>query len=386
MTPGIHTIQLVAYFVGFEALESARSEPLLVQMAGAGTAVGATVNADRHDATRGAEDPAPLTLATLAGLDLRAEVVADGLAEPTDVAFAPDGRVFVAERAGRIRLVRDGDLQPAPAVALEDVKAGGDRGLLGLAVDPEFQHNHLVYALYTTTAGADAAAYRLVRFRETRDTLVEPAVLLDGVPASASKTAASVRFGPDGKLYVAFDDGGNPRLAGDMASFSGKVLRMNADGSTPDDQPAGTPVYSYEYRSPRGLAWQAGTGTLWVADSPRQGAERLTAVSALESRPKRARKVAGFDLPRPYTGVAGISFYRGQLIPAFANELLVAVTPGGHILRLQFDSRNPLNIIAAERLPATGLGDVHIVAVGPDEAVYFCTDRALGRLVPASWR
>ena len=189
-----------------------------------------------------------------------------------------------------------------------------------------------------------------------------------------------------GKLDVAFDDGGNPRLAGDLASFSGKILRMNADGSTPDDQPAATPVYWYQYRSPRGLAWQAGTGTLWVADSPGDGAEQLTAVAPPEGRSGRARKVAGFDLPPPYTGIAGMSFYRGHLIPAFQNDLLVAVTPGGHILRLQFDSRHPLDIIAADRLSEADVGDVHMVAVGPDGAVYFCTDRALAKLVPASWR
>ena len=194
-----------------------------------------------------------------------------------------------------------------------------------------------------------------------------------------------MRFGPDGKLYVALDDGGNPWLAGDLASFSGKILRMNADGSTPDDQAAATPVYSSEYRSPRGLAWQPGTGTLWVADSPRLGSQQLTAVAAVEGRPRRARTVAAFALP-PSTGAAGMSFYRGQLIPAFQNDLLVAATPGGHILRVRFDPRNPLSIIATERLLEGRVGTVRVVAVGPDEAVYFCTERALAKLVPDARR
>ncbi len=389
MSPGVHTIELAAYFAGFESLESARSSPIQVQMTGAGRNVCAEFSASTSGPSAAvvaaAKDLAPITFATTDGIRLRVELVADGLVEPTDVAFAPDGRIFVAERGGRIRLVRDGVLQPAAAATLVDVTTVGEGGLLGLAVDPEFQRNRFIYAVHTTPAGADAAAFRVVRFRETHDTLVEPIVLLEGVPASGTSAAASVRFGPDGKLYVALDDGGNPRLAGDMASFSGKILRMNADGSTPDDQAAATPVYSSEYRSPRGLAWQPGTRTLWVADSPRQGLQQLTAVAAVEGQPRRARTVAAFVLP-PSTGAAGMSFYRGQLIPAFQNDLLVAATPGGHILRVRFDPRNPLSITSTERLLEGRVGTVRVVAVGPDEAVYFCTERAMAKLVSDSRR
>ena len=142
MSPGLHTIELVAYFAGFESLESARSSPIQVQMTGAGTAVCAEFSASTSGSAAAvvaaAKDLVPLTLATTDGIRLRVELVADGLAEPTDVAFAPDGRIFVAERAGRIRLVRDGVLQPASAATLEDVTTAGEGGLLGLAVDPQF--------------------------------------------------------------------------------------------------------------------------------------------------------------------------------------------------------------------------------------------------------
>ncbi len=215
-----------------------------------------------------------------------------------------------------------------------------------------------------------------------------PILLLDAVPASPVGAAASVRFGPDGKLYVALDDGGIPGLAGDLAAFGGKILRMNADGSTPDDQAAATPVYSSAYRSPQGLAWQPGTGTLWVGDSHRPGTLGLTAVAEVESRPRRTRKAATLALSPATgaTGAAGMSFYRGRLIPALQNDLLVAATPGGHLLRARFDPRNPLSIIAIERLLEDRVRAVSMVAVGPDGAVYICTERALERLVPDARR
>ena len=135
MKAGVHTIQLVAHFVGFEALESARSAPLVVQMTGAGTAVRADAGEDLSDPTGATKDPTPPALVTPGGIRLRVEMVADGLVEPTNLAFVPDGRIFVAERAGRIRLVRDGVLQPASAATIEDVKTGGRDGLLGLAIE-----------------------------------------------------------------------------------------------------------------------------------------------------------------------------------------------------------------------------------------------------------
>ncbi len=382
MSPGIHTIQLAAYFAGFEALESARSAPIRGRDDGRRhRRVSPISRARAGDPARAAKDPVPLTLPTTDGIRLRVELVADGLAEPTDFAFAPGGRIFVAERAGRIRLLRNGVLRPASAATLSETTTLGGGGILGLAVDPQFERNRFVYAVHTTPAGDNATAFRVVRLRETNETLVDPVVLLDGVPASGTGAAASVRFGPDGKLYVALDDGGNPRLTGDLASFSGKILRMNADGSTPDDQAAATPVYSSDYRSPRGLAWQPGSGTLWVGDSPRPGSLRLAAVVAVEGRPRRARTVTAVALSPP-TGAAGMCFYGGRLIPALQNDLLVAATPGGHILRFRFDSRNPLSIVAIERLPDYHVGGVRAIAIGPDEAVYVCTERALARLVP----
>jgi glucose/arabinose dehydrogenase len=373
MSPGAHTLELASFVVADEVLESSRSSPLRVFVAGA------TVRtAERASAWR----PGTV-LATTDHVRLRIDLVADGLSEPTDVAFAPDGRLFVAERGGGVRVVRDGRLRAEPALAIADIATAGQGGLLGLAFDPRFEQTRHVYALYTVPSPSGGRVFWLARFRETGDTLGDRVILLDDIPASAARAAASLRFGVDGKLYIAFDDGGDPRRAGDMAAFNGKILRMNPDGSTPDDQAGATPVYSYEYRSPRGLDWQPGTGLLWIADvDDPQGSTRLSAVAAGEGRPRRAVVRATQVLPPP-TGASAVVFYRGALIPAFRDNLLVATDEGRHILRIRFDPKDPTRIATTERLLEDRLGGVRAVVVAPDGTIYFCTANALAKLVPA---
>ena len=124
------------------------------------------------------------------------QVVATGLQIPWSLAFAPDGRLFITERPGRVRIFANGQLQAAPALALSDVFTSGESGVLGLALHPDFATNHLVYLTYTAN-GADGPVARLVRFREAGNQLVEPVVLLDDVPAADIHNGSRVKFGPD---------------------------------------------------------------------------------------------------------------------------------------------------------------------------------------------
>ena len=377
MSPGAHSLELAAFIIDGGLLESARSSALRVAL---DAAVTATVVADERASTW----QTGTVLTTTDHVRLRVDLVTDGFVEPTDVAFAPDGRLFVAERAGRVRIVRDGRLLAEPALTLEDVATAGEGGLLGLAFDPrpptEIQ-SRFVYALYTTPSPSGGRVFRLARFREANDTLADRVILLDDIPASPVGAAGSLRFGPDGKLYIAFDDGGDPRRAGDMAAFNGKILRMNPDGSTPDDQAGATPVYSYEYRSPRGLDWHPTAGTLWIADGDPQRPTRLSAVVAGEGRSRRGMIRATYVLPSP-AGRSTLAFYRGPLIPAFRDNLLVSSDEGRHILRIRFDPQDPTRIVTTERLLEDRVGGVRVVIAAPGGTIYFCTANALARLVP----
>lgn len=131
---------------------------------------------------------------------LQLEFLADGLDTPTDIAFAPDGRIFIAERGGRVRVVHDGRLDDAPALTLDDIAGQSQHRLLALAVDPDFERTHFIYAIYTTRSASDGEEFHLARFREVRDTLADRVILLDVLQARLGDARASLRFGGDGKL------------------------------------------------------------------------------------------------------------------------------------------------------------------------------------------
>jgi len=267
MTPGTHTIHLTAYVDQGGRFESAKSGPLQMRLVTIVTSAAAT---DGESLLR--------QITTVDGVPLQVRVVGSGLLDPTDLAVAPDGRVFVAERAGRVRVFHGGQWLAAPALVLPDVvvREGDDAGgLLALAVGPAFEENGVVYAVYTAASG-----FRLARFLAAGDTLRDRAILLDGVEVAGARPGAALRVGPDRKLYVAFDDGGDPRQAGDLGSFNGKVLRLNVDGTTPVDQAGGTPVYVLDVNRPSSLEWSHDGGTLWVGERDADGADRLDRVVA----------------------------------------------------------------------------------------------------------
>jgi hypothetical protein len=312
LTVGAHTLELASFVTDGGVLESARSAPLRVTMAALAQGGPAADGARAVLRNAGA---------------LHDEIVADGLESPIDIAFAPDGRLFVAERAGRIRVARDGRLLSEPAISLTDT-VGSPVQLLAIALDPAFQRTHHLFAIYASSTRAGDTAFTLARFRDVSDTLGDRAVLLDGVIAATPSPSAALRFGPDGKLYAAFDDGGDARRRGDAGSLNGKVLRLNTDGTTPSDAVGATPVYAGGYGSPAAIDWDPPTATLWAADRAAGGSTFV--------------------------------FYRGGLFPGWSGRLLSAVT--------LFDAGS-----------APGIG---LVAVGPDGAIYYGTAGAIGRLTP----
>jgi glucose/arabinose dehydrogenase len=351
LSAGSHTLELAAFVVDGSILESTRSSPLRVNVVATATA---------------SMQPAPnsqwvgSTLATSDGRAFRLELVSDTSEYPTDLAFAPDGRLFVAERSGRIQVIPGSE----DAVVSEGM-------LLGLAVDPEFARTHFIYAVYTS-ATSGGPAFSLARFREASDTFGDRVVLLDNIRAATSNPSAAVRFGPDHLLYAAFDDGGNPASADDLSSAQGKVLRLNVDGSTPADQQGTTPLYAYGFRSPRGLAWQPESQTLWVGD---RNSLLSAVVPSVRFGARRQRGVIRqrFVLPER-TPPAAMTFFRG--------DLYIASDAGQHLLRVRFDPHDPGVIVGTERLLDDQLGPIRVVAAGPDEAIYIGTEHHIAKLIP----
>ena len=323
------------------------------------------------------------TFVTDDSVRFRVETVATNLSIPWSMAFAPDGRLFVTERPGRVRILNLTTRATELALTVDDVRAEGEGGLLGLALDPAFAQNGFVYLYYTATV-AGGGINRVVRYREVANRLAERVVLLDGIPASAIHDGGRLRFGPDGLLYVTAGDAANTSLAQDLASLAGKILRINRDGTTPRDNPFGSPVWSYGHRNPQGVDWHPATGEMWESEHGNVGNDEINVIEAGVNygwpRIEAAATLPGMQTPvafyAPSIAPSGASFYRGQRFPAFVDNFFVATLRGSHILRVRTSGRT---LVSQERLLDDRFGRIRDVVSGPDGLIYFCTSNNDGR-------
>ncbi len=334
----------------------------------------------------------PITTFTAGdGTSFGVQVLVTGLQIPWSLAFAPDGRLFITERPGRVRVFANGQLLSEPALVLTDVFTSGESGVLGLALHPDFATNHFVYLTYTAN-GPRGAVARLVRFREAGNRLGEPAVLLDDVPAANIHNGSRVKFGPDRLLYVTFGDVANPSLAQDVAALNGKILRFTPDGTSAPGNRFNSPVYSFGHRNPQGLAWHPATRDLWETEHGQTGNDEINVIDsgvnygwpvieASETRPDMATPLAFFS---PAVAPSGADFYTGSGIPAFRNQLFVATLRGMALLRVTIDGAGARHVATTERLLEGRFGRLRDVLMGPDGYLYICTSNRDGRNSPVA--
>jgi glucose/arabinose dehydrogenase len=200
--------------------------------------------------------------------------VATGLASPTAMAFAPDGRLFVAEQGGSLRIVKNGTLLATPFLTVPTT-ATGERGLLGVAFDPGFATNNFVYVYYT--AATPNTHNRVSRFTASGDRAVAgsemPILDLNPLSGATNHNGGAIHFGPDGKLYVAVGDNASGSNAQSFSNLLGKILRINADGTIPADNPffntatgQNRAIWALGLRNPFTFTFQPGTGRMFVND------------------------------------------------------------------------------------------------------------------------
>ncbi|MDQ2914334.1 MAG: PQQ-dependent sugar dehydrogenase [Chloroflexota bacterium] len=200
---------------------------------------------------------------------LAATVVRSGLVIPWDLAFAPDGRMFVTERVGNILIYASaapGAPQLANVFPVANISASGEAGLMGIELDPGFATNSLLYVCASVTDGGQWLN-QVLRYRMAGNTPVfDGYVIRSGMRANSNHDGCRIRFGPDGKLWVTMGDAGNLANAQNPNVLNGKVLRVNGDGTIPADNPimpgatARTAVYTMGNRNPQGLTFEPGTG------------------------------------------------------------------------------------------------------------------------------
>jgi glucose/arabinose dehydrogenase len=200
--------------------------------------------------------------------------VATGLSSATAMEIAPDGRIFVCQQTGQLRVIKNGSLLATPFLSLT-VDSNGERGLLGVAFDPNFAANNFVYVYYTVPG--TTAHNRISRFTANGDVAVNGSEFvladLDNLSSATNHNGGAIHFGPDGRLYVGVGENANPANSQTLANRLGKVLRINADGTIPADNPffamatgANRSIWAMGLRNPFTFAFQPGTTRMFIND------------------------------------------------------------------------------------------------------------------------
>ncbi|PWU18616.1 MAG: glucose sorbosone dehydrogenase [Verrucomicrobia bacterium] len=333
-----------------------------------------------------AQTNAPVPLDGDLSTPYRAEIVASRLQAPWSVVFASDGRIFFSERPGWVRVIEHDRVLPEPALILRDVVASVKMGALGLALDPGFATNHLVYLAYNYDLGKEQYRLRIVRYHEATNHFSQPHTLLEDIPAYRNHTGCRLRFGPDGCLYITTGDANQPPLAQRLDSFAGKILRLQPDGSIPRDNPfAGRTnalgaIWSYGHRNSQGLDFQPGTGALFASEHGPDNGDEINLVIKGENYGwpliHHRQSKEGLRSPilefTPSVAPSGVCFYRGTAFPELEGKLLVGCLRGEGILRIGFEGTNP---IACDRLLHFKYGRIRDVTEGPDGYIYFTTSQ-----------
>ncbi|MEJ2259321.1 MAG: PQQ-dependent sugar dehydrogenase [Nitrosopumilaceae archaeon] len=271
---------------------------------------------------------------------------------------------------------------------------GVEGGLLGVALDPNYNENHFIY-LYYTYNDFLSTQNKVVRYVVSDLTLSEDVVLIDGIPGGPFHDGGRIEFGPDGKLYITTGDAGNAGLAQDKNSVAGKILRINSDGSIPEDNPfSNSPIYSYGHRNPQGIDWDQFGNLVATEHGPTgwRGTARdeinLIVPGGNYGWPDIIGEETkdGLISPILQTGddtwaPSGAEFYDGDKIPQWVGKYFVAALRGNHLHMIDFDLEK--NIVMSDQKLFTGeFGRLRDVKTGPDGYLYVLTSNQDGRGSP----
>lgn len=341
-------------------------------------------------------------VATQAG-PITVETVASGLVHPWGMAFLPDGRALVTERPGRLRILKQDGTLSEPLAGTPEVVARGQGGLLDVALDPNFKDNRLVYLSFAEPGGGGAST-ALGRGMLADNRIEGFAVIFRQEPkvSGPNHFGGRIVFAPDGKLFLTTGERYKFEPAQDVSSHLGKIVRINPDGSTPQDNPslrlsgAKPEIWSYGHRNIQAAAINPQSGALWVAEMGPRGGDEL-------NLPEPGRNYGwplvswgthydGSDIPDPPTrpefadaikqwtpviSPSGMIFYTGDLFPAWRGNALIGSLTRRALVRLAVDASN---VVGEEIIPLGAR--IRDVEQGPDGAVYLLIDQQDGHV----WR
>ncbi|MBV6477976.1 MAG: Aldose sugar dehydrogenase YliI [Ignavibacteria bacterium] len=326
-------------------------------------------------------------------VSIETEIFVENLYVPWSIVFTDKDRMLVTERNGKLRAILNGKLQEKPVKIFEDVSSGGEEGLMGLTLDPDYQNNNLLYVSYAYDNG-DILNVKVVRYKDEGDNLSGEKIIIDGIPAEKYHAGCRIKFGPDGKLYITTGDAGERNLAQDKNNLYGKILRINSDGTIPSDNPfPENPVWSFGHRNPQGIDWFPGTDIMYSTehgpsgfDGPGGGDEvniiekggnyGWPVVSHKNSRDGMISPALEFT---PAIAPASGLFYKSDSIPGYKNNFFFGCLRGRGIVRVVVNENNPREIVSFEKADLSRIGRIRDIAEGPDGAIYFSTSNRDGR-------
>ncbi|HKX38169.1 MAG TPA: PQQ-dependent sugar dehydrogenase [Burkholderiales bacterium] len=328
----------------------------------------------------------------------------EGLEQPWSLAFLPDGRMLVTEKAGRLRIVANGKLDPKPVAGVPEVTVHGQGGLHEVALHPEFAKNSLVYLAYAGT-GSDGVGTELARGRFAGNRLEGVEVLFRQAPKgrAGQHFGGRIVFDRDGFVYLTLGDRGERDRAQRPDDHAGSLIRLHDDGRVPKDNPfvgrAGwkPEKFTLGNRNMQGAALHPPTGILWIHEHGPQGGDEVNVMRSglnygwpvityganygLGTKIGEGTQKPGMQQPLHYwvpsIAPSGMAFYVGDKFPRWKGDLFVGALRDRMLVRLKLDGEK---VVSEERLLKGALGRIRDVRVGPDGFIYLLTDEAQGVL------
>ena len=317
---------------------------------------------------------------TFAELDV--DVIVDGLNNPWEIVFGPEGEIFFTERDGRIWKIEN--FGEAKVIETFPKSGSMEGGTLGLALHPDFKNNQKIY-IYQTNLELEFFQNKVFSFTVDGDTLTDKQVVIDNIPGAPWHDGGRIKFGPDGKLYITTGDAINPGWSQDLSSLAGKILRINPDGTIPDDNPFdSSPIFSYGHRNPQGIAWS--DGGLFVSSEHGPSGEMGYGHDEINVIVKGKNygwpKVVGdssddiFVNPIIHSGQStwapsGMVFFNSDKISSFEGKFLVGALRGQHLMVVNVAEDGSL--ISTEKMFEGDFGRIRTAQIGPDGVLYLLT-------------
>jgi len=310
-------------------------------------------------------------------------VLAENLDKPRAIAISDD-RIFVTEKDGFIRVIQDDVLLESPLASLRPANVF-DGGLLGIALHPDFSNNHHIYVFLTYEENGNLWN-KILRITESENKLQDAITIFDKIPGSSFTNGGFIKFGPDGKLYVGTGTvSDSSHLPQDIDSLSGKILRLNDDGTIPDDNPfSDSPVYSLGFRNPQGMTWDD-EGNLYVAEIGPEKNDEINLIKAGKNYGWPEQECSGDEKFEnailcydPSIEPGGILFYSGDTLD-FESPFIMASMRAANLYQLDFEEG-----LSSQKSILSGIGRVRDVIQGPDGSLYVITSNTDGKGFPDS--